>query len=250
MTTRTRLFGDQARSVALLWRAEERSRRGPKPGMSVARIVDAAIAIADADGLEAVSMERVAREFGFTTMSLYRYVPGKGELIDLMIEHAVGAPPALTGPAGAWRAKLESWARALWAGFHVHPWVLAATGRLRVMGPNELSWLEAGLGALAETGLNAGQRHAACLAVLGQVRSMAQFSVAMPQGRRGISGEQWSAATRELVRDHAARYPHLSATLADGGGKEDPLGFGLACVLDGIGLLVAGRAPKPRRSNI
>ena len=80
-------FAFQTRSVELLWGQPERPNRGPKPGLSVERIVRVAIEIADAEGLPAVSMQRVASEFGFTTMSLYRYVPGKNELIDLMIEH-------------------------------------------------------------------------------------------------------------------------------------------------------------------
>src|SRR5512139_2166546 len=90
------VFGPQSRSVELLWRAQERPRPGPKPGLSLDRIVQASIELADAEGLDAISMQRVAGAFGFTTMSLYRYVPGKAELIDLMIDMSLGPPPDLS----------------------------------------------------------------------------------------------------------------------------------------------------------
>ena len=232
------VFGDQRRSVELLWGATERPRRGPKPVLSLERIVGAAVAIADVHGLDAVSMERVAKEFGFTTMSLYRYVPGKAELIDLMIDLGLGEPPALDA-SRAWRSQLEDWARRLHSIFNEHPWALAATGRLRVMGPNELKWLEVGLHALSGTGLTASERRAACLAVLGQVRSMAQFSVNTSR----LTGEQWERATRALMKEHGGAYPELSRALAaKPSSRRDPFRFGLRCVLDGIGLLVARRS--------
>lgn len=239
------VFGDQRRSVELLWNEAERPRRGPKPGLSLERIVRAAIEIADAHGLDTVSMERVAKEFGFTTMSLYRYVPGKAELIDLMIDIGLGEPPELDA-SRAWRSQLEDWARRLRSIFNEHPWTLAATGRLRVMGPNELKWLEVGLSALSGTGLTASERRAACLAVLGQVRSMAQFSV----NTAPLTSEQWETATRALMKKHGDAYPELSAALAAApSSKEDPFSFGLRCVLDGIGLLVAKRGGRRSRSR-
>jgi AcrR family transcriptional regulator len=254
MPRKQRIFGEQARSVALLWQTPAQRRRGPKPELSHERIVAVAVAVADAHGLEAVSMDRVARELGFTAMSLYRHVPGKRELVDLMIDVGLGPPPPLDGPPRAWRKKLTRWAQALWSVFHAHPWSLEATGRLRVMGPNELAWLEAGLGALAPTGLRPGERRAACLALLSQVRGMAQFSVgnghpprhslggaaslrspiAPARGQRGLSGAEWRAATAELMRDHGERYPNLVATLSEHRPEPEPLQLGLRCLLDGI----------------
>ncbi|HEY1619933.1 MAG TPA: TetR/AcrR family transcriptional regulator, partial [Streptosporangiaceae bacterium] len=76
----------QPRGVDFLWGSRERPSRGPRPGLSVERIVAAAVGIADAAGLGAVSMQRVASEVGFATMALYRYVPGKTELISIMID--------------------------------------------------------------------------------------------------------------------------------------------------------------------
>jgi len=248
MPAKKQVFGEQARSVALLWGTSARRRRGPKPELSYERIVAVAVAVADAHGLEAVSMERVARELGFTAMSLYRHVPGKRELVDLMIDVGLGPPPSLEGSAHAWRKELERWAQALWAVFHQHPWSLDATGHLRVMGPNELAWLEEGLHALAPTGLRPAERRAACLAVLSQVRGMAQFSIERQRGQRGLSGAEWRAATAELMRDHGERYPNLGATLAESGSEPDSLLFGLRCVLDGIEGLIEARVRRRGRS--
>ncbi|PCG81698.1 TetR family transcriptional regulator [Streptomyces sp. WZ.A104] len=91
--------GDIARSLELLWGTGERPSRGPKPGLTLDRIVTAAIAVADAEGLSAVSMRRLSTELGTGTMSLYRYVPGKAELLDLMLDRVLGEPLP-TGPAG------------------------------------------------------------------------------------------------------------------------------------------------------
>src|SRR5215207_6107774 len=93
------------RTLELLWGARRRPRRGPKPSLSVEQIVSAAVEVADDEGLAALSMQRVAERLGFTTMSLYRYVPGKGELIDLMLDAAFGRPPDPEDEAPNWRTK-------------------------------------------------------------------------------------------------------------------------------------------------
>ncbi|QSQ23791.1 TetR/AcrR family transcriptional regulator C-terminal domain-containing protein [Pyxidicoccus parkwayensis] len=232
----------------MLWKESPRARRGPRPALSVERIVEAAIALADEQGLEAVSMERVASGFRFTPMALYRYVPGKAELVDLMIDRGLGPPPVLAGDKDAWRAKLEQWARALWDVFHRHPWALEATQRLRLMGPHELAWLEAGLGALASTRLSLEAQRSACLVLLGHVRNTAQFSVTLPRGRGNVSSGQWGAATRTLIQDHAEQYPRLLAVLSappESGAREDTLTFGIQMVLDGIATRIAEREAGP-----
>jgi AcrR family transcriptional regulator len=87
----------------LLWRPRTDGSRGPKPALTLDGIADAAITVADAEGLAAVSMQRVAADLGFTKMALYRYLPGKAELVALMVERALGGPPDLTGQA--WRTR-------------------------------------------------------------------------------------------------------------------------------------------------
>ena len=87
-------------SIALAWGRAERPRRGPKPGLSLERIVAAGIHLAVTDGLGSVSMGRVAAELGASTMALYRYVPAKDDLLTLMVDTAFGAA-ALGRPSPA-----------------------------------------------------------------------------------------------------------------------------------------------------
>src|ERR671915_993295 len=99
--------GDPARSMALLWGIQKPPTRGPKPGLQVERIVEAAIRVADAEGLAALSMRRVAGELGVGTMSLYTYVPGKAELLDVMLDTVLAEQARPDEAAGGWRAGLE-----------------------------------------------------------------------------------------------------------------------------------------------
>jgi AcrR family transcriptional regulator len=209
----------------------------------VEAIVAAAVELADAGGLEAVSMERVAQHFGYTPMALYRYVPGKPELLELMIDQAVGRAPVPSGPPAQWRLRLAAWARNLWAGFHRRPWLLAATGQLRVMGPNELSWLETGMEVLGATGLSVRERQAACLTVVTQVRGLAQFSVQRLTSGGGLTPAGWEKATRKLLERREGEYPQLAQLLAPAqeAASIDVLRFGLSCVLEGIEQLIAAR---------
>src|ERR1700724_2007655 len=107
-------------SIAGAWGLRERPRRGPRRGLSLERIVAAAVRIAASDGLAAVSMSRVAAELGASTMSLYRYVAAKDELLALMVDAAFGTPPAAPGPDEGWRAGLSRWAWALRAPVRRH----------------------------------------------------------------------------------------------------------------------------------
>ncbi|WNG22732.1 TetR/AcrR family transcriptional regulator [Cystobacter fuscus] len=241
------VFGDQEASVKLLWKETSAGRRGPKPALTLEQLVDGAIKLADTQGLAALSMEKLAREFGFTPMALYRYVPGKAELIDLMIDRGIGMPPALEGEATAWRDKLLRWAESLAGVFRRHPWSLEATGHLRVMGPCELAWLEAGMGALAPTGLTPDERHSACLALLSLVRTSAQFSKAAEDGHQAMSGAQWATATRALLETREARYPQLSLVLSQRREADTPESW-LAWVLDGIAARIERRKRKRRPS--
>jgi AcrR family transcriptional regulator len=242
------VFGDQAASAKLLWKEASAGRRGPKPALTLEQLVDGAIRLADAGGLSALSMEKLAREFGFTPMALYRYVPGKAELIDLMIDRGLGMPPLFEGEATAWRDKLLRWAESMADVFRRHPWSLEATGHLRVMGPCELAWLEAGLGALAPTGLTPDERHSACLALVSQIRTSAQFSKAPADGYQAMSGAQWATATRALLETREARYPQLSHVLSQRREADTPEP-GLTWVLDGIAARIERRKRKPAKAS-
>lgn len=215
---------------ALLWGVPGGRRRGPRPALSRERIVSAAIEIADAAGLDALSMERVAGRLGAATMALYRHVPGKNELVSLMLEAAIGEPPMLPEDAG-WRPGLAGWSRASRDVFLRHPWALPLVTSPRVMGPNELGWTEAALRAVSPTGLPRGALLEVLMVVNGYVRGAA---VDLTGGPRVPSLD----ALRRSGR--LGDYPLFASVLAQASVPEtaasgaDRFEFGLARVLDGI----------------
>lgn len=153
-------------------------------------------------------MQRVAAELDFTKMSLYRYVPGKSELVALMIDRAMSEPPSAASPDAAggggeepWRVALRTWAHALAAVYHRHPWLLGAAVGPRVMGPQELGWTERALAALADTGLTGAEQLDAVVVVSGHIRTIAQVADSMGLGSsRAKEPEQvMSAALNELL---------------------------------------------------
>ncbi|WP_051717362.1 TetR/AcrR family transcriptional regulator C-terminal domain-containing protein [Streptomyces sp. NRRL F-5727] len=229
--------GAQA-GFALLWGEEEPPARGPKPSLTATGIAEAAVAIADAEGLDAVSLARVAQEFDVTAMALYRYVPGKTELVDLMVDLAIGPPPALGDLPAGWRPRLTAWARQCLALYRRHPWILTATGmRRRIMGPRQLDWLEAALAALDGTGLSTAQRHDTFLLLVGHVRAVAQQDV----DHDAAESEEWARLTAQALARHEHRYPALAEAVATGAfapREADPLDFGLERILDGVAALM------------
>ncbi|XVV10632.1 TetR/AcrR family transcriptional regulator [Actinoplanes sp. CA-131856] len=212
---------------------EERPRtRGPKPALTLSQIADAAIAVADAEGLAAVTMQRVAAELGFTKMSLYRYVPGKTELVAVMLEQALGAPPPVSGP---WREALTMWATSLLDRYAGHRWALEATSGKRPIGPNELAWMESALSVLP-AGLTGAERMDAVAAVAGQVRMIA--------GQADTAESELTAAIGLVLREHPDRFPALAAAVADAaerGGADQAFDFGLSRILDGVDVLLRDR---------
>src|SRR5262245_45380964 len=118
---------DRTGGAGLLWEQSARPARKPRVGLSLDRIARAGIEIADAEGIDAISMQRVAGELGFTKMSLYRYVASKAELLAVMIDLAVGEPPDLGSVSGGWRARLEEVIRQVTDIWRRHPWLPVVT---------------------------------------------------------------------------------------------------------------------------
>lgn len=224
----------------LLWGRQQPPSRGPKPAMTLEGIARAAIAIADADGLDAVSMQRVAGDLSFTKMSLYRYVPGKAELVAVMTDLAMGLPPER--PELPWREALNAWAMDLFAGFTKHPWLLQSTVGRRVLGPNELTWMDRGVQALAGIGLNGGEQLDSLVVVVGHVRTIAQQSSTVPGGTIGLTENDLNATIAGVLRTQADRFPGLAAAMQSIDGHQNQgLTFGLDRIFDGIDLLVTAR---------
>jgi AcrR family transcriptional regulator len=223
-------------SLDFLWISPSRGKRGPKAALSLDQIADTAIAVADAEGIGAVSMQRVAADLGYTKMSLYRYLPGKAEMVALMVERALTSAPAL--PSGDLRAALGEWARGLLGGFIQHPWTLAATVGPRLLGPNELSWMESALRALAGTPLTGGERLDVMVVLVGHARMLAEQAVSR------LSESELSGAMAAVLVDHGEEFPELAAAVAAaaaGDGQDQAFDFGLERILDGVEALIHSR---------
>jgi AcrR family transcriptional regulator len=250
--------GDPARTMALLWGASPAGTRGPKQRLDVERIVAEAVKLADEAGLAALSMRRVADALGVGAMSLYTYVPGKAELLEVMVDRVIGEQP-LPDPAGGWRAGLEGYAREGWALYRAHPWLLQVGTARTVLGPRVVALFDAALRVVADVGLEARQMVGVIGLVDDYVRGAArglQDAVQATPGT-GQSDDAWWESRREILDTlyDPARFPTLTAVGAAGafeqteGGEPytvqralDAFGFGLERVLDGIEVLVASRS--------
>ncbi|MYT33714.1 MULTISPECIES: TetR/AcrR family transcriptional regulator [unclassified Streptomyces] len=245
---------DPGRTVELLWGAKESQA---KTGLNLAAIVSAAIEVADAEGLSALSMRRVAERLGFTPMSLYRHVPGKAELIELMRDAVVGeldtTAPDRPDPADVdWRSGMEAWARAHWALHLRHPWIVHTAGSRRLPGPNIMADYDRALRIAEGTGLRASEAVAVVSLVGGFVKTAARqvHEVLSEERESGVSHAQWWRS-REDLAEHMSPYPALGRLWLAGGfdEPEDPFDFGLARTLDGIELLIQRRRDENRDVN-
>ncbi|MEN8655244.1 TetR/AcrR family transcriptional regulator [Streptomyces sp. 21So2-11] len=250
--------GDIERSLDLLWSVGGRTGRGPQPKLSVAKIVDAAIRIADAEGLDALSMQRLAGEFGYSTMSLYRYVPGKVQLVDIMADVACGPAPDMSQVAGGWRAEVELWVDELWKVYQAHDWLVRVQIKNPPIGPNQLAWFEALLSGVSSIGLSRDDMAALAMFVSSAVRDLARFTRDLVPMGLGY------AQVLENILE-TDRFPMVAALVTQSG--EPPVGgdsdasqsdpsesgegavrpvvhFGVQRLLDGIEVYVAGKAAQ------
>ncbi|MFE0453467.1 TetR/AcrR family transcriptional regulator [Streptomyces sp. NPDC058914] len=239
--------GDIVRTLELLWDTGRRPSRGPKPGLTLERIVETAIGIADRDGLDAVSMRRIATELGTGAMSLYRYVPGKAELLDLMLDR-VQRPsdnPAGLGDGG-WRSALEALARATLALYRRHPWLLQVNQSRPILGPSALDGMEKVLTRIRPMGLSDPELVSAIIMVDGYVVGAARTQVYQEEAERksGMTDAQFWAAQAPVLEQVMAsgRYPVMASLSEDTFSPAfDHFEFGLQRILDGLEVLVERR---------
>jgi AcrR family transcriptional regulator len=214
----------------LLWGEATRAGRGRPAGLSRERIVAEAVAIADAEGLQKVSMKHLAERLGSGVMSLYRHVPGKDELVILMYDSLMAGPLALP-EADHWRETLRHWGLGVRELFNAHPWALSVATGERPMGPGEAGWVDAVIGRLTAVGMPAD---------LGLIAVLTVDCFALGAVRPEIGGSSGDADFFQFLADPAARarFPHLARVAqpgaADAAGMADHFEFGLDRVLDGL----------------
>jgi AcrR family transcriptional regulator len=253
--------GDPRRTIELLW-GVRRPRRGPKPRYQVDDITRVAIGIADRDGLGGLSMRRVAEELDITAMSLYGYVPGKAELLDLMVDRVYGEPAGPVDradgrPAGpvdragpGWRAALEGLARAGWRRHLAHPWLLQVATSRPILGPNTTAVYDRQLAAIDGLGLSDVEMDLLVSLIDSYVNGAARAAVEAAQAERltGMSELEWWERYGPLLAEvlDPARYPTAVRVGAAAGAEyeaaHDParsFEFGLQLILDSIEAFVA-----------
>ncbi|GAA2490776.1 TetR family transcriptional regulator [Winogradskya humida] len=242
--------GDPARTLALLWRDEGAiPRRGPRRGLSLDQVVDAAIAVADAEGLAVLSIRRVAQALDTSPMTLYTHVPGKAELLDLMIDSAYARMPR-TGTAGRpWREKLTAVAADNRTLFRDHPWTIAVSTQRPALGPGALGKYEHELSALDGLGLTDVQMDDCLTYLLLFVHAAArtEHEARVAREATAMTDEQWWAAAGPVLGRLVGpgEFPLASrvgaAAGAAHGSAYDPehvYEFGLGRVLDGVALVL------------
>ena len=249
----------------LLWGRRGGGTRGPKPGLSIDAIVKTAVAVADAEGLDAVSMARVAQELGFTTMSLYRYVTSKDELLQLMWNASAHGAEELVLQGDGWRSRLRMWALVQREMLDRHAWITQMPIPAPPMAPNSLTFVEKGLEALDPSGLAAADK----LRVIGLISSYtlsearmandaarAARDAAMPaDGKAPAANWTFESLLRELIDQPT--YPRLHQIAWSEAIGDNPSGFpeaeeyqfGLDRILDGVQSFIDQSQPPPDRES-
>ncbi|MET7704329.1 TetR/AcrR family transcriptional regulator [Streptomyces sp. NPDC005485] len=247
--------GDPARTLELLWREPGQGgpRRGPKQGLTVDAVVQAAIALANSGGLDALTMRSVAQQLGVTPMTLYTYVPGKAELLDLMLDAAYLQMPRGDHTAVPWRKRVESVARENRDLYRHHPWVATLPTTRPPLGPGLMAKYEHELAAFDGLGLGDVEMDAALTLLLGFVQSVARADLDTQAAAResAMSDEQWWAANAPLLAKvfDPARFP-LAARVGSAAGAahqgvhnpDHAFSFGLQRILDGLDHLIVSRS--------
>ncbi|UQX00454.1 TetR/AcrR family transcriptional regulator C-terminal domain-containing protein [Streptomyces sp. RerS4] len=218
----------------VIWARPQRAGRGPRPAHSRESIATEAVRIADEEGIDAVSMRRVATGIGAGTMSLYNYVPRKEDLYELMVD-AVSAEYELTPPTGRWREDVLGLARQARALMHRHPWLPRLLSPVYGFSPHALRYLEHNLACLAPLGVSGGEKLELIAAVNGGVAAFVANELALAERARSLP---WSEDAEQEVRMSwlgsrlaTGEYPRLTAALAEGTAGAVP-GMDMSAVFD------------------
>ncbi|MFC7383102.1 TetR/AcrR family transcriptional regulator [Sphaerisporangium rhizosphaerae] len=244
--------GGPAPRAGLVWSRLGRSGSARRPALTREQIVAAAIEIADAEGLGALSMRAIAVRLGAGTMSLYRHIPDKDDLLDLMVDEVYGMIELPERSAGDWRAALVLIATQTRAVLRSHPWFVAAASSRAPLGPNALRHLEYTLAALDGHGLRLPEMARMVGATTSYVTGFVLQELAGEEAKRrnGMTEEQWAATVQPYIEEVVAGggYPTFSRLIEQEGEESDPdldFAYGLDCLLDGFLPRLRGAAARP-----
>ncbi len=233
----------------VIWNRPERATRGPVPSHSREEIATAAVRLADAQGIEAVSMRALAVELGVGATSLYRYVARRDELVELMVDEVMGRDLHFE-VHGNWRDDLRSFAYGLRAMALRHPWLAVPSAGMRSFGPNEAGLYEQVLGAIDGLGLEIDEM-LVMIETLGAFvrgRVLEELSEQEAVRRSGMDQQEWMQTQVPYIQSliESGRYPLLTRVVLDAQAPHDPdrlehgFGLGLERVLDGLATMIPG----------
>ncbi|ADD41371.1 TetR/AcrR family transcriptional regulator [Stackebrandtia nassauensis] len=237
-----------------LWGLSAPAKRGRPAELDGGRVVAAAVELADREGLTGVTLAKLAKHLGYSPMSLYRYMGSMDELLELMVDAAASDTSEVEYFPDDWRTSLRSWAAAQLRQAHRHPWIHHVPITGPPSGPNQIAWLELGLRALRETGLDWPQKVGTIMLVSGYVRTFV-LQMESSRRRREISGMEqaqaeaaWATHVARLI--DAERFPETARLMAsatftpsDQPTSDDPaedtdFAYGLERILDGVAVSV------------
>ncbi|MGI5483618.1 TetR/AcrR family transcriptional regulator C-terminal domain-containing protein [Streptomyces lavendofoliae] len=202
----------------VIWARPERTGRGPRPAYSRADIAAAAVGVADADGIDGLSMRRVAAELGCGTMSLYNYVTGKADLYELMVDAVSGEYDLPDTPVGDWKGDMLALGRQTRAIMLRHPWLTRVMSTVYGYSPNALRYLEYCLGRLEPLDAPGGAKLELIAMVNGTAMTTVANELALAERTRSLpwSEEQEQAARAAYLKREVASgtYPRLAGLLA------------------------------------
>ncbi|ARZ70898.1 TetR/AcrR family transcriptional regulator [Streptomyces sp. HU2014] len=209
----------------VIWARPERAGRGPRPAHTRAEIAAAAVRVADAEGLDGVSMRRVAAEIGCGTMSLYNYVPRKDELYELMVDAVVADYDLSREPSGDWRADLKALAGQTRALMHRHPWVPRLMSPVYGFSPNALRYFEYALWVMEPLDVESGTKVELLAMLNGVITTYVSNELSTAERARNSPyppGEEEAVRAAYLMRVLSeGEYPRMARTLTSGPGVID-----------------------------
>ncbi len=252
-------MAEPRRTIDLMWFPDAApSRRGRRPALSVRRVVESAIALADAEGLDAVTMRRVSQDLGVVPMTLYTYVPDKAALLDLMLDRLYLDMPRSPRPGRPWRERLAAIAEENRVLYERHPWAAGLPASRPPLGPGLMAKYEHELSVFDGVGLDDVETDSALTFLLGFVQASARVAADVRAAAEGSAqtDEQWWAASGPAlamivdpaVFPRATRVGTAAGEALGGAYRPDHAwAFGLDRVLDGLGVLIESRASDAHR---
>ena len=247
--------GDPIKTLQLMWGRVEAPKRGPKSKVAVADLVQAAVRIADAEGIDAVSTRRVAEAVGISPMSFYTHIPDKAVLLDLMLDAVAGpaegddrVAPAFTPEA--WRDNVAFVAREYRAFYIRHPWAMQIATHRPVLGPNTMRAYEYFLGSFDGLGLSEVEMDLSVTMVANYVHGAVRdvLRARMVKDQTGLSDDQWWYTVAPFLETIdfspypiASRIGPVVGAAYGLGDADQAFDFGLERMLDGLAILIEGK---------